>query len=113
MAEFLHGEERFLWDNLILAPTDGTTLTSLSKDNTFQPRLVSLAGSSQDYPDSQNWLGVVWTCDATFAQRVGYCNEKFDRLTDMGDTAVDPAERLGYYEEAGQILISNVLGSSS
>jgi ABC-type transport system substrate-binding protein len=53
---------------------------------------------------------VYWTCDATFAERVGYCNEEFDRLAGLGDTTVDPAERLGYYEEAGQILIDDVPG---
>jgi oligopeptide transport system substrate-binding protein len=110
-AEWLAGQYRdILGIDLVLEPTDGTTLTALSKDNTSQPQLVALAGWSQDYPDPQNWLSVYWTCDATFAQRVGYCNEEFDRLTDLGDTTVEPEERLGYYEEAGQILIDDVPG---
>ena len=54
----------------------------------------------QDYPDPQNWLSVFWTCDASFAQAVGYRNEEFDRLTELGDTTVDPEERLTYYEQA-------------
>jgi oligopeptide transport system substrate-binding protein len=110
-AEWLAGQYRdILGVELILEPTDGTTLTALSKDNSSQPQLVALAGWSQDYPDPQNWLSVYWTCDATFAQRVGYCNEEFDRLTDLGDTTVDQAKRLGYYEEAGQILVDDVPG---
>ncbi len=110
-AEWLAGQYRdILGVDLILEPTDGTTLTALSKENATQPQLVALAGWSQDYPDPQNWLSVYWTCDASFAQRVGYCNEELDRLTDQGDTTVDPAERLGYYEEAGQILIDDVPG---
>ena len=67
-------------------------------------------GWIQDYPDPQNWLSVYWTCDSTFAQRVGYCNEEFDRLTDLGDTTVDPDERIDYYEQAGQILVDDQPG---
>ena len=66
----------------MLEPTDGTTLIfSLTKDDATHPQLVMFGGWSQDYPDPQNWLSVYWTCDATFAQAVGYCNEEFDRLT--------------------------------
>ena len=39
---------------------------------------------------------------------VGYCNEEFDALTKQGDTTIDPAERLTYYEQAGQILVDDV-----
>ena len=41
---------------------------------------------------------------------VGYCNEEFDRLTDLGDTTVDPEERLSYYEQAGEILVNDQPG---
>ncbi len=70
---------------------------------------ISAAGI-QDYPDPQNWLSVFWTCDATFAQRVGYCNEEFDALTEQGDTTVDPDERIGFYEQASEILVDDVPG---
>ena len=65
-----------------------------ARTTTTHPQLLLVGGWSQDYPDPQNWLSVYWTCDATFAQRVGYCNEEFDRLTKLGDTTVDPEERL-------------------
>ena len=93
-----------------LEPTDGTTLVALRKDSTTFPQMLMVGGWIQDYPDPQNWLSVFWTCDSTFAERVGYCNEEFDRLTDLGDTTVDPEERVSYYEEAGQLLIDDIPG---
>ena len=65
-------------------------------------------GWFQDYPDPQNWLSVFWTCDSTFAQAAGYCNEEFDRLTDLGDTTIDPVKRLEYYEQAQRILLEDL-----
>ena len=110
-AEWLAGEYRdILGVELVIEPTDGTTLTALRKDPTTHPQLLYTGNWVQDYPDPQNWLSVVWTCDSNFAQRVGYCNEEFDRLTELGDTTVDPEERIGYYEEAGQILVDDVPG---
>jgi oligopeptide transport system substrate-binding protein len=107
-AEWFAGQYRdVLGIELSLQPTDGTTLTALSKDNATHPQMVIFGGWSQDYPDPQNWLSVYWTCDATFAQRIGYCNEEFDRLTHLGDTTVDPEKRLSYYEQAGQILVDD------
>jgi oligopeptide transport system substrate-binding protein len=67
-------------------------------------------GWAQDYPDPQNWLSVYWTCDATFAKRVGYCNEEFDALTTQGDTTIDPDERVGFYQQAGEMLVDDVPG---
>jgi oligopeptide transport system substrate-binding protein len=110
-AEWVAGQYRdILGIELILEPTDGTTLTALTKDNATHPQLVMVGGWIQDYPDPQNWLSVYWTCDSSFAQKVGYCNEEFDRLTELGDTTVDPEERIGYYEQAGEILINDQPG---
>ena len=90
-AEWMAGQYRdILGVEIILAPTDGTTLDGLTKDTATHPQLVLIGGWIQDYPDPQNWLSVYWTCDATFAQRVAYCNEEFDGLTELGDTTVDP-----------------------
>jgi oligopeptide transport system substrate-binding protein len=110
-AEWMAGQYRdILGIELTLRPTDGTTLTSLTKDNATHPQMVIFGGWGQDYPDPQNWLSVFWTCDSTFAQNRGYCNEEFDRLTELGDTTLDPEERLDYYEQAGQILIDDQPG---
>jgi oligopeptide transport system substrate-binding protein len=110
-AEWVAGQYRdILGIELTLRPTDGTTLTSLTKDNSTHPQITSFGGWVQDYPDPQNWLSVYWTCDSTFAQNRGYCNEEFDRLTALGDTTIDPEERITYYEQAGEILVNDQPG---
>ncbi len=110
-AEWVAGQYRdILGVELILEPTDGTTLVALRKDIESHPQLYLVGGWIQDYPDPQNWLSVFWTCDSTFAQRVGYCNEEFDELTRLGDTTLDPEERLTYYQQAGEILVDDVPG---
>jgi oligopeptide transport system substrate-binding protein len=110
-AEWLGGQFRdILGVEVQIEPVDGTTLIALRKDPTTHPQLLYFGGWIMDYPDPQNWLSVYWTCESTFAQRVGYCNEEFDALTAQGDTTVDPDERLPFYEQAGEILIDDVPG---
>ncbi len=110
-AAWVAGQYRdILGIELTLDPIDGTTLFALTKDAATYPDLFMYSGWFQDYPDPQNWLSVYWTCDSTFAIPIGYCNEEFDRLTDLGDTTVDPDERLTYYEQAGQILVDDAPG---
>ena len=110
-AEWMAGQYRdILGVELTLQPTDGTTLISLTKDAATHPQLVTLGGWAQDYPDPQNWLSVFWTCDSSFASRVGYCNEEFDRLTHLGDTTVDQDQRIDYYKQAGEILVTDQPG---
>jgi oligopeptide transport system substrate-binding protein len=107
-AEWVAGQYRdILGAQITLEPTDGTSLTALRKDPATFPHMLLVGGWIQDYPDPQNWLSVFWTCNSTFAQRVGYCNEELDRLTTLGDTTVDSEERIGYYEQAGQILVDD------
>jgi oligopeptide transport system substrate-binding protein len=110
-AEWVAGQYRdILGIELVLDPIDATTVFSLTKDAATYPQLLMFNAWFQDYPDPQNWLSVVWTCDSSFAQAAGYCNEEFDRLTQRGDTTVDPEERLTFYEQAQQILIDDVPG---
>jgi oligopeptide transport system substrate-binding protein len=108
-VEWVAGQYRdTLGVELTIEPTDGTTLVALRKDSATHPQLVFWGGWIGDYPDPQNWLSVYYTCDSSFAERVGYCNEEFDALTEQGDTTIDPEERLTYYEQAGQILIDDL-----
>jgi ABC-type oligopeptide transport system substrate-binding subunit len=110
-AEWVAGQYRdILGVTLTLQPTDGTTLISLTKDNATYPQMVIGGGWIGDYPDPQNWLSVYWTCDATFAKDVGYCNKDFDALNKKGDTTIDPAERVKYYQQAGELLVDDVPG---
>ncbi len=110
-AEFVAEQYREnLGVEIAIEPVDGTTLTDLRKDSTTHPQLLLVGGWIQDYPDPQNWLSVFWTCDATFAERVGYCNPEFDELVAQGDTTVDPEARIGFYEDAGRILAEDIPG---
>jgi oligopeptide transport system substrate-binding protein len=110
-AEWLAGQFRdILGVEVQIEPVDGTTLIAMRKDLTTHPQLLYFGGWIQDYPDPQNWLSVYWTCDSDFASDFGYCNEEFDALTDKGDTTIDPDERIGYYEQAGKVLVDDVPG---
>jgi len=107
-SEWLAGEYRdILGVEVVLQPTDGTTLTAMRKEPATYPQLLYGGNWFQDYPDPQNWLSTVWTCDAS-NNNVGYCNEDFDALTKKGDTTVDEDERMSYYEQAGQLLVDDV-----
>jgi oligopeptide transport system substrate-binding protein len=110
-VEWIAGQYRdILGVELELVPTEGTALVDLRKNPETFPQMLVVGGWIQDYPDPQNWLSVYWTCDATFAQRFGYCNEEFDKLVAQGDTSTDPEARIKFYEEASQILVDDVPG---
>ncbi len=109
--EWIAGQYRdILGVDITLEPTEGQTLVALRKDPSTYPQMTLPDGWIQDYPDPQNWLSVFWGCDTTFAKRRGYCNEQLDELMGKGDTTVDPEERIGYYEQAGQVLLEDVPG---
>src|SRR5215218_1938511 len=107
-SEWLAGEIRdILGVELVLQPTDGTTLTAMRKETETHPQLLYFGSWYQDYPDPQNWLSTYWTCDSSL-NRVGYCNEEFDALTAQGDTTLETEERMAFYEQAGQLLVDDV-----
>ena len=110
-AEFVAGMYRDeLGVEITLEPTDGTTLVDLRKNPETFPNMLLVGSWIHDYPDPQNWLSVFWKCDASFAQRFGYCNEELDALLVQGDTSTDPEARIGFYEQASQILVDDVPG---
>lgn len=94
--------------NVTLDPQEGQTVNAARKDNATYPQWLSFATNwYQDYPDPQNWISVYWN-SGSFAARIGYKSDRLDELAKQGDTTVDQEERLGYYEEAGQILIDDL-----
>jgi len=110
-VEWIAGQIRdILGIEMTIEPVDGTTLTALRKDSTTHPQLLAFGGWIQDYPDPQNWLSVYWTCAATFAERVGYCNEEFDALVAQADVEPDQDKRMDLYEQAGEILVADQPG---
>lgn len=110
-AEWVAGQYRdILGVTITLEPTEGTTLVELRKEPSTFPQMLLVGGWIQDYPDPQNWLSVYWKCDATFAQRFGYCNEELDTILDQADVETDAEARLALYEQAGEILVNDVPG---
>ncbi len=107
-AEWIAGEIRdILGVELTIEPMEGAALTALRSDVKTHPQLLYFGSWYQDYPDPQNWLSAVWTCDSGL-NNVGYCNEQFDELTALGDSTIDTAARLTSYEQAGQLLVDDV-----
>ena len=101
-SEWVAGQYRdILGVELTLEPTEGTTLTALRKDVSTHPQIAVLGWVVSGLPDPQNWLSVYWTCESSFAQRLGYCNEEFDALTEQGDTTIDPDERIDILRASG------------
>ncbi|MDQ3696237.1 MAG: peptide ABC transporter substrate-binding protein [Chloroflexota bacterium] len=110
-AEWIAGQFRdVLGVEVVLSPTEGTTLVDLRKSPESFPQLLLVGGWIQDYPDPQNWLSVYFKCDAAFALRFGYCNEEFDALVTEADQLSDPDERAALYEQASQILVDDQPG---
>jgi oligopeptide transport system substrate-binding protein len=93
----------------VLDPVEPTTFTALTKDSTTYPQM-SRTGWCADYPDPQNWLSVYWNSQTTFAQRIGYANEEFDKLTNEADVTLDPEKRMDLYKQAQNILIEDAPG---
>jgi oligopeptide transport system substrate-binding protein len=92
--------------DIALDPVDATTFTALTKDPATFP-LLARQGWCADYPDPQNWLSVYWNSGTTFAQRQGYKNEEFDKLTAAADVELDPAKRMELYAQAQQLLLAD------
>ena len=106
-GEWIAGQYRdILGVEVTLEPMEQKTWVAAISDPEAFPQ-TTLLGWFQDYPDPQNWLSVYWKCEASFAERRGYCNEEFDELASQGDTTLDQEERLGYYEQAGEILVAD------
>lgn len=94
---------------ITLEPVDDQTLISRMSDPESFPQMV-LLNWVQDYPDPQNWLSLLWTCEGLFATATGYCSEKFDALAAEGDMTLQMADRVPLYEEAGQVLLTDLPG---
>jgi oligopeptide transport system substrate-binding protein len=61
-----------------------------------------------NYPDPQDWLSVLWTCDSgDFAGPLGYCNPRFDELVARADQEADHDARMALYDEAQRLLIAD------
>lgn len=107
--EWVAGQYRdILGIEMTLDPVEQRAFIAQRRDPDTFPQIAAFGNWYQDYPDPQNWLSLLWTCDSSFGQTQHYCNPQFDELVRQGDTTVDPAERLRFYEQAHQILLEDL-----
>ena len=106
-AEWLAGHYRdVLGVEITLVPVEEKTWVASITDPDNFPQMTPL-GWFQDYPDPQNWLSLLWSCDSLFAAPSGYCNPEFDKLVEQADKELDPAKRVPLYEQAHRILLED------
>lgn len=80
-------------------------------DNMYQHRIsLGLVPFTSDYPDPHSMLGSLWRSGPVGSARHPWKNERFDELVDMASRELDPPTRMGFYEEAQQILAEEVGG---
>jgi oligopeptide transport system substrate-binding protein len=109
-GEWIAGQYRdILGADITLVPMEQQAWVASISDPAAFPQMT-LLGWFQDYPDPQNWLSLLWSCEALFALPAGYCNPAFDELVVQGDQELDEAERMPFYEEAGQLLLDDLPG---
>ena len=109
-AEWIAGQYRdILGVEIKLDPMEQKTWVAAISDPEAFPQ-TTLLGWFQDYPDPQNWLSLLWSCDSLFAAPSGYCNPAFDRLVEQGDRELDESKRFPLYEEAGRLLLADLPG---
>jgi len=109
-GEWIAGQYRdILGVEITLVPMEQQAWVASISDPAAFPQMT-LLGWFQDYPDPQNWLSLLWSCEALFALPAGYCNPAFDELVEQADQELDAAERMPLYEEAGRLLLDDVPG---
>jgi oligopeptide transport system substrate-binding protein len=89
-----------------LKPVEPTAFTALQKDKNSGLQMF-IGGWCADYPDQQNWLSVYFNSKTTFAQRIGYKNDNFDKLTQQADVELDAKKRADLYQQAQDVLVSD------
>lgn len=89
---------------ITLAPLDPATLAGLVADHATFPQMT-ISSWYQDYPDAQNWMGVLWDSRSAWAQQVGFHDDTFDQLSRAADRELDSAKRTTLYEQAGRRLV--------
>jgi oligopeptide transport system substrate-binding protein len=87
-----------------LKPVEPTAFTAAQKNRDSELQMF-LGGWCADYPDPQNWLSVYWEGKTTFANRIGFKNDDFDKLIAQADVEGDPAKRAELYQQAQDILV--------
>jgi len=103
--EWLAGQYRdILGIEVTLEGMESTAWVETLYESATRPQMT-LLGWIGDYPDPQNWLSTLFTCEGV-ESAAGYCNEEFDELTAQADSELDEATRMDLYAQAAELLIS-------
>lgn len=89
---------------LELRPVEPTAFTAKQKDRESDLQMF-IGGWCADYPDPQNWLSVYFEGSTTFADRIGFKDEEFDKLIAQADVELDPVKRAELYQKAQDRLV--------
>jgi oligopeptide transport system substrate-binding protein len=90
-----------------LKPVEPTAFTAKQKDRESDLQMF-LGGWCADYPDQQNWLSVYFNGSSTFANRIGYNSEAFNKLTEQADKELNTTKRTQLYAQAQSQLVKDL-----
>ncbi|MBI4550684.1 MAG: peptide ABC transporter substrate-binding protein [Candidatus Latescibacteria bacterium] len=80
-------------------------------DNMYQHTIpLGLVPFTSDYPDPHSMLGSLWHSQPPGHGRHPWKNARFDTFVEQAARELDPARRMGMYEEAQKILADDVGG---
>ena len=100
-------QEVFAGIKVELKPVEPTAFTAAQKDKNSGLQMF-IGGWCADYPDPQNWLSVYFNSKTTFANRIGFKDDAFDKLTEQADAELDAAKRADMYQQAQDKLVDDV-----
>lgn len=81
-----------------------TFLSDINRDP--NPYQVFSIGWIADYPDPQNFIEILFSCDSR-DNHTGYCNSDADTLMDQAANETNEAERFDLYNQAEQIILDD------
>jgi oligopeptide transport system substrate-binding protein len=67
---------------------------------------LAFGGWSADYPDPEDWLGLIFGCKSAF-NKLSYCSTAFDQTLARADTGVSLRDRLQLYAQAQTLLMQD------
>jgi oligopeptide transport system substrate-binding protein len=67
---------------------------------------LAFGGWHADYPDPQDWFGIIFGCGSTF-NTFKYCNASFDRLVARAELSTNLPDRLQLYAQAQALLLQD------
>jgi len=104
-AEFIQAQlKQNLGIDIVLESMESKAFQAAFKNKDYD---LSWGGWGADYPDPQNWMTGLFSCNAS-NNKYNYCNQQFDQLAARGDSGTDLNQRLQSYAQAQQQLVTDL-----